>query len=156
MIYREPDDADQGDVHTGTRVCKTCQQRKHMVQFHWANGHKARRRKCKACVHARAMELRAANPEKYRAADRTRSLRAKYGLTPDDYLSLLGQQNNQCGICANELSPTATHVDHDHATGVVRGLLCFLCNTALGKFRDNPDVLRAAISYLERSASSAP
>lgn len=63
----------------------------------------------------------------------------------------------QGGVCAICLGPPAEgdrgdrlHVDHDHVTGEVRGLLCSHCNTALGKFRDDPARLRRAAEYLER------
>ena len=45
---------------------------------------------------------------------------------------------------------SALCIDHDHTTGKVRGMLCHDCNTSLGKFRDNPDILRKAADYLER------
>ncbi|WP_324605595.1 endonuclease VII domain-containing protein [Streptomyces niger] len=55
----------------------------------------------------------------------------------------------QFGICPICLVPVPVHVDHDHKTGKVRGVLCFNCNSGLGKFQDDPDVLRRAIAYLE-------
>jgi len=42
------------------------------------------------------------------------------------------------------------HVDHDHETGAIRGLLCFSCNNALGDFRESSDLFHAAAGYLER------
>jgi len=60
-----------------------------------------------------------------------------------DYL--LAQQNGLCAICN---TAPAKHVDHDHATGKVRALLCFNCNGGLGQFKDDPAVLRAAADYV--------
>jgi hypothetical protein len=45
------------------------------------------------------------------------------------------------------------HVDHDHGTGAIRGLLCSSCNQALGQMKERPELLRAAAEYLERHAS---
>jgi hypothetical protein len=72
----------------------------------------------------------------------------KYGLTQDDFNTMLKEQTNKCKICEMEFTKTP-HIDHCHETGVVRGLLCQLCNTSLGGFKDNPDILRSAINYLQ-------
>ena len=58
----------------------------------------------------------------------------------------------QGGVCAICQDAPAAHVDHDHATGAVRGVLCFNCNGGLGQFRDRTDVMRKAIKYLEEAA----
>lgn len=76
----------------------------------------------------------------------------KYNLTLETYNSLVDQQMGKCRICS--LPPTAGrgkafHVDHCHRTGKVRGLLCNYCNVALGHFKDNTEILKAAIRYLE-------
>ncbi|MFF7299132.1 endonuclease domain-containing protein [Streptomyces sp. NPDC008265] len=55
-------------------------------------------------------------------------------------------QGGVCVIC--RIAP-AEHVDHDHQTGKVRGVLCFSCNAALGQFKDRPDVMRRAAAYVE-------
>lgn len=88
-----------------------------------------------------------------RAAARANTRRAtlkKYGVTPDEFDSMLAEQDGRCAICRSD-DPGAWPnwcVDHDHVTGEVRGLLCFHCNTALGHFRDDPVSLAAAIDYL--------
>ncbi len=82
---------------------------------------------------------------------RSSHLKTKYGLTAEAYDSLLQAQNGVCAICARPESSrlTSLSVDHDHKTGNVRGLLCYNCNTSLGKFRDDPALLRKAAAYLE-------
>ncbi|GAA2592394.1 hypothetical protein GCM10009863_01710 [Streptomyces axinellae] len=57
--------------------------------------------------------------------------------------------DEQFGICPVCLKPDPEHVDHDHETGRVRGVLCFSCNAALGQFKDRPDVIRRAAGYVE-------
>nr|WP_246215170.1 endonuclease VII domain-containing protein [Modestobacter muralis] len=59
---------------------------------------------------------------------------------------MLADQGGLCGLCR---AAPAAHVDHDHATGAVRDLLCFNCNGGLGQFKDDPALLRAAARYLE-------
>lgn len=75
-------------------------------------------------------------------------LRHDFGMTLDDYSRMLQQQSGVCGICKGRGRRPFLSVDHDHATGAVRGLLCENCNLALGAFRDNIPLLTAAIEYL--------
>jgi hypothetical protein len=69
---------------------------------------------------------------------------------------LLEDQGNACGICRKEIdferrgSKVLAYIDHDHATGRVRGVLCVSCNTSLG-FVENPEWLAKALAYLERT-----
>lgn len=77
----------------------------------------------------------------------------KYGLTPEAYEAMNLAQAGLCAICGVDMvmradSDGTLYVDHDHATGAVRGLLCSLCNAGLGSFRDRPDLLLAAAKYL--------
>ncbi|ULR55897.1 endonuclease VII domain-containing protein [Streptomyces deccanensis] len=73
----------------------------------------------------------------------------KYGLTPAELDTMVGEQHGICCIC---LAAPAEHVDHCHETGRVRGVLCFSCNAALGQFKDRPDVIRRAATYVEGNA----
>jgi hypothetical protein len=77
-------------------------------------------------------------------------LKCEYGLSVEEYDAMVLAQNNRCRIC--EKPPTGKFkrlcVDHNHETGEVRGLLCHLCNAALGLLRDDPDALRRALAYL--------
>lgn len=63
---------------------------------------------------------------------------------------------SQMGVCLVCLSAPAVHVDHDHETGKVRGVLCFSCNAALGQFKDRPDVIRRAAAYVEGTVWKPP
>lgn len=91
--------------------------------------------------------------------DRAWNLRRKYGLTVERYGEILTGQGGVCACCrgvethvhkSGKLKDLA--VDHDHATGTVRGLLCFNCNSGIGRLKDDPALLRAAAAYLERYA----
>lgn len=86
--------------------------------------------------------------------ERRSRLKTKYGLTPSAFGVMLGKQEGRCMICAGILkSGRGTHIDHDHDTGKVRGLLCNACNLILGHAKDNPAILKAAAMYLTINAS---
>lgn len=117
---------------------------------------------CRACVVAATRAWKQANPEKH-AAQRERVRESgkqreydlrRYNMTPADYDRLLEAQGGTCAICgvvSGSRSGRRLVVDHNHATGRVRGLLCFRCNTAIGKLGDSVHGLRNALAYLERA-----
>jgi hypothetical protein len=77
----------------------------------------------------------------------------KYGITPEMYNKFFTKQEGCCAICGvhqSELSYTLC-IDHDHTTGIVRGLLCHRCNTGIGRFEDKAELLEKAIYYLNLS-----
>jgi hypothetical protein len=77
-----------------------------------------------------------------------RSRLGKYRLKVDEYEALVERQMGICAICLQAPSDEQLLIDHDHRTGVVRGLLCRRCNTLLGQARDLPYVLENALQYL--------
>ena len=82
----------------------------------------------------------------------TPAYRSRLGLTLDDYERMLAAQGGVCAICGKppKQGGRRFHVDHEHKSGRVRGLLCFTCNKfTLGKYA-TPAKLRAAADYLER------
>ncbi len=102
-------------------------------------------------------EWRVKNPEREKYTQWKSDLKRHYGLTPEDYEALFDGQSGCCPICGLTLPEGKnTHVDHDHKTGVVRGLLCHHCNMLLGQARDSKEVLRAAIAYLESAEGRSP
>jgi hypothetical protein len=96
---------------------------------------------------------RITNDEKVKKNGRKGHIKRNYGMTDDDYNSLLNAQDGRCAICKTHQSEFGRmlHIDHDHITGKVRGLLCFRCNSGLGFFRDNCTALLQAVSYLKCS-----
>jgi len=78
----------------------------------------------------------------------------KYGITLLEYTTKLETQQHRCMICQDEFTEPP-HIDHIHGTRppILRDLLCLNCNTALGKFRDNPEILTRAIRYLNWHAT---
>ena len=78
--------------------------------------------------------------------------RNKYGITVEDYDRMLASQDGHCALCPTVTGmgqKTRLHVDHCHNTGKIRGLLCFDCNTGLGKFKDKIDLIEKAFCYLK-------
>jgi hypothetical protein len=73
----------------------------------------------------------------------------KYGITPGQLESIWRKQHGSCAICIRAIDLTNLCVDHDHATGEVRGLLCRGCNIMIGLAHDNPIFLNNAITYLK-------
>jgi hypothetical protein len=124
---------------TGKKTCSRCLKLKPLSEYYNDPTKKhGVRSECKACNGAcdTRKEIR-----------RNYTLK-QYGLDIDKYQALCEQQNHQCAICSKVVDKL--HVDHDHTTGKVRELLCMHCNTALGKFGDDIDVLQRAIDYLEK------
>ena len=76
-------------------------------------------------------------------------------LTEEEYNAMLERQGGVCAICKEKPKAGRLAVDHIHGSRKVRGLLCSLCNSGLGLFKDDPDRLAAAIQYLKRSRTSA-
>lgn len=78
--------------------------------------------------------------------------RRRYGLENDRYEAMLAAQYNRCAICQEVFvkTPQVDHIDGPDGKPIVRGLLCFLCNAGLGKFRDNTAAMARAIPYVER------
>jgi hypothetical protein len=100
------------------------------------------------------------NYDRIKASARARSIKqtpeyrrarllANYGMTIDDYNSLLARQGGGCAVCHKPPSKRSLHVDHCHETGVVRGLLCFRCNYGMSYFSEQPERLRQAADYLD-------
>ena len=80
-------------------------------------------------------------------------LKRVFGISIEDFEVILDCQNNQCLICLNPFSKEKGRrpsVDHCHATGVIRGVLCAFCNGMLGKAKDDPAFFKRAIEYLKR------
>lgn len=77
-------------------------------------------------------------------------LQIKYGITLEEYEKKLLAQNGQCQICQRPIPiGRNSHLDHDHLTGKLRDFLCRDCNFGLGRFKDQPELLRKAAEYLE-------
>jgi len=116
-------------------------------------------RKRRAQVNRERMMANALLRERYLTYQMTYSLKRRYGLTSQDVVALLTKQEHQCAICRRPLEKlppgkkkprqkNTLHIDHDHETGHVRGLLCPSCNSGLGFFKDSEELLRKAIDYL--------
>ena len=150
---------------TAVKTCASCHNEKPTFEFSRAWARKdGFQPYCKACRHERRKAWQAAHPEEHREQMREQNararrrqtdhwLRSKYGMTIADYEAMDAAQGHTCAICRRPPNGKGRlHVDHDHLSGEVRGLLCFTCNAALGYLGDDPTLILAAASYLkERS-----
>jgi hypothetical protein len=121
------------EVPEGHKFCRGC--RRVLPVSDWSpriNANDGLAWQCKSCLSAK---------------DRAKHLMRTYGMSVEDLDAMLDWQHGVCAIC--QTAPAA-HVDHDHESGSVRGLLCFRCNAALGQLGDDPLVVRRAARYLER------
>lgn len=103
-------------------------------------------------------EKKAAYMRKWYASNKAKThgyqLKRKFDITVEVYQEMFEKQDGVCAICKEScLSGFRLAVDHCHATGAIRALLCMNCNQALGKMRDDPALLRAAAEYLEEHAT---
>jgi len=129
------------------RTCSKCKREFPATREHFHKKGNGLRSWCKECCRER-------NKDPKRIAwTKNRDLMKLYGITLDDYNKMFAEQDGKCFICGTHVCSTgrALAVDHDHETGKVRGLLCANCNTALGKFNDDVELLKKAIDYLRRA-----
>jgi Recombination endonuclease VII len=89
------------------------------------------------------------NPEKIKSE----KLKSRFKISIEDYRGMLVSQDNCCGICSTVFDPSDDRnqpcVDHDHISKNIRGLLCRICNSGLGGFQDNGNILTRAVEWLE-------
>jgi hypothetical protein len=106
-------------------------------------------------ANANCKAYRARHKDKVNARYLKKQLRTLYGLTLEEFNLMTARQNGVCAICGKPpaISKKKLHVDHCHRTGKIRKLLCHKCNMGLGAFLDDPEVLRAAASYIEAHPS---
>jgi hypothetical protein len=79
-------------------------------------------------------------------------LKKHYGMSLEQFNDLFTSQGNACAICkAAQPTKRGWFVDHCHTTGAVRGILCHPCNSGIGGLKDSPDIMLAAIDYVQRS-----
>lgn len=118
--------------------------------------HLARTTRLTPEARARKDALQKARRESDPLGYRNNNLKVRYNITHDEYLARLLANKGCCEICgANE--PRSKHtdkfaVDHEHTSGLVRGILCHPCNWALGQLKDSPAIIRKAAEYLEKTA----
>ena len=161
-----------------TKTCSKCGEEKSKTEFHSDKGRPdGLTSQCKACRNATSTQWNQTNRARYNENWRrhysnnkekrldkgresymaNREARIKrqveyqrvsnYGVTPEMYQAMLDAQDNCCAICGEPFTKSA-HVDHCHASGKVRALLCGGCNRGLGQFKDDPERLTAAATYL--------
>lgn len=149
-----------------TKFCPRCGIEKPVSEFHKAK-EQARgvRCWCKSCQRAyqrdwsnntakgRLARNRSKEAAKASGAQRFYHIKHAYGLSREQYLSLVDSKQ-ACEICSQPFSGREPFVDHDHATGIVRGLLCSSCNKLLGNAKDRIKTLLSAVDYLRRTTES--
>lgn len=141
-----------------TRTCTSCGAEKPSGEFGTRSGGRWYKSWCRPCESAKAKERNAKRTPVQRTAGAEvywrRMLVRNYGITHLDYERMFTEQDGRCGICGTTEpggSRERFSVDHCHATGIVRGLLCSQCNTAIGLLGDTAEGIRRALAYLERS-----
>jgi len=150
----------------GLYLCTRCNEEKEWVEFYLRTevskktGLKLRYSHCRACHR----EQRRIDYPRHRDREKNWNLRTKYGIGKDEYNVILEAQGGTCKIC-NKVghirkkgsrkgkagTPIPLGVDHNHETGQIRGLLCLNCNTGIGHFKDDVDLIKKALKYLEET-----
>jgi hypothetical protein len=138
-----------------TKICTKCKEEKNLDQFKNRRGNQKHllHSWCKSCEYQAAQDWRKENPEKikvYRAKDkwtlhkRTRRM----GITVDEFWTMYENQKGKCPICLQNIEAEDSAIDHNHTTGLVRGILCKSCNRGIGLLKDSSAVLNRASNYL--------
>lgn len=132
-------------------MCKPCVNAKNNA---WRNANKGKVAECKRRYAMRNREAIRKHQREYMAAHKVEAaeyrrrwnLAKRYGITLEQYAAMWERQSGRCGVCRREHRRMV--VDHDHDTGIVRGILCHRCNVCLGGLGDNLDGVMKAVLYL--------
>jgi len=137
--------------------CISCLKVLPIDNFEWQKNRPSPRKKCKSCRNSERVyspeskEKRKKYAKKYAIENKDKlkdyHLKYRYGLSLEKYNEKLSSQDNLCSICNKDLKGRK-HLDHNHETGQVRGILCSGCNTGLGMFLEDKKSLERAIEYL--------
>ena len=106
---------------------------------------------CRECSNAKLRQRYAEHSEH----ERNRQLKKNFGLTPEQFDSMVETQGGRCAICGTDEpggKKTRFSIDHDHETGKVRGLLCNNCNVGIGRLKEDPFIFESAMVYLRSAA----
>jgi hypothetical protein len=143
------------------RTCSRCKESKPLDDYYAQRrrGTVGHQRICKACSREYLREWGKRNPDAIKRADRKKTLKARYGISIEQYDAILKAQNGGCGVCGRPErtvqragSPIQNlAVDHDHETKRIRGLLCQPCNRALGNMGDSLEGVMRFVDYLRHS-----
>lgn len=133
-----------------TMFCSRCRQ--YLASGEFSREEQARQSKrCRACYRAEARRnyatRKTADPVRHKASQRRLYLKSQYGISDIRVESMRRDQNDACAICRQQFA-SQPHIDHDHASGSIRGLLCGQCNQVLGLMKDDPLRLIRAAEYL--------
>lgn len=144
-----PPSARPRDLAPDEKYCPSCRQVLPLARFvrnkSTASGYGSYCRPCQA-------EKAAESLKRVHGSSREYHLRRRYGVGTNEVLSRLESQGSSCLVCRRPITADTAHVDHDHVTGKVRGILCFRCNSGMGHFADDPDTLVRAARYLLTAA----
>jgi hypothetical protein len=129
-----------------TKKCSKCLEEKDLNCFSAKahGGGDGFRAWCKKC----AVDYNLQYSKKNRHVQRGARLKREFNLSIEQYDEMLKNQDGHCAICGNGQGKRRLAVDHNHITGVVRGLLCSNCNVGIGSFKENTENLKRAIEYL--------
>lgn len=139
------------------KTCAVCSKTKPLSDFYRDRRRSfGRARECKICKEVETRKRRAERPELFKLKRKRAFLKEKFDMTIEQWQQMFESQNGRCGICrrAQTEYKRSFAVDHDHASGKIRALLCDKCNTGLGQFRDSIKILEAATEYLKKFKSA--
>jgi hypothetical protein len=139
------------------RECATCKQMLPWSEFYEDKRDNTRRGSCRRCIQADARRRYNEDPSGWQRARRKHRLLRQFGITVEQYDEMLAAQGGKCALCGSSDDGKLLAVDHDHATGVVRALLCGMCNMTLGAIEAlGSEWVHRALGYLgEHSPETA-
>lgn len=124
-------------------VCKTTEHPKSTNKGHL----------CKKCANVRSLEWARKNKQRHTS----NQMQYRYGISKEMYDEKIKQQQNKCAICHQEETAVDNKgtvknlaIDHNHSTGKVRDLLCKACNVSLGLLKEDKEILKSMLNYIEK------